>query len=49
MEKGEESYTVAVKEEGIDGIDKGSRSVGGEDGAGRVRKPVVGHGQWRSR
>lgn len=48
MEKDEESGTIAVEEEGVDGIDEGSGSVGGEDGAGRVRKPVVGHGQWRS-
>jgi hypothetical protein len=47
MEKGEQSDTIAVEEEGVDGIDEGSGSVGGEDDAARVRK-AVGHGQWRS-
>jgi len=41
MEKGEGSDTIAVEEEGVDGLDEGSGGVCGEDGAGRVRKPVV--------
>lgn len=38
--EGNESETIAIEEEGVDGIDEGSSGVGGEEAAGRGREPV---------
>jgi hypothetical protein len=42
MGEGNESETIAIEEEGVDGIDEASSSVGGEEAAGKGQEPV-GH------